>query len=127
QVRATPTYYTHHIVRSGYTNRGEVIGAVVGPGGNGQYLDVDVFTPRGRLGLFVSRVVRDNDAYYANRGGETFRGHDVTLTTGLVIARQRDPWRMEVRLARMRDYNRYFMVRNDVTNWHVALDLVWLP
>ncbi|HET9948654.1 MAG TPA: capsule assembly Wzi family protein [Longimicrobiales bacterium] len=87
QVRARGTFFTHHIVRPGYTQRGQVIGAAVGPGGNGQHLGADLYAPWGRARLWVQRDVTDNDAYYewvaANGPAEGWCCHDVSFRFGL--------------------------------------------
>lgn len=61
----SPSYYVHHIVTQGYTQRGQIIGAGIGPGGNAQGLGVDLYAPWGRAQVLLQRDVRDNDAYYA--------------------------------------------------------------
>src|SRR5690606_40730853 len=39
-LRESPTWYTHHVVRDGYTHQGQVLGAGIGPGSNVQSIDV---------------------------------------------------------------------------------------
>jgi hypothetical protein len=60
--RGVPVYYTHN-ADLGYTNRGQLIGAWIGPGADSQTLAVDVFHRGGRIGGYLERV-RRNDAYY---------------------------------------------------------------
>ncbi len=57
-----PVYYVHG---SGldYTNRGQLLGAWIGPGADSQTIAVDVFHRGGRIGGYLERV-RRNDAYY---------------------------------------------------------------
>lgn len=128
QVRATPTYYVHHLIRQGYTQRGQVLGAGIGPGSNSQQLGADLFARWGRVGGFVSRVVHDNDAYYAYTGDTISYGqHHVTLAFG---ARGLVFWRdLELggTLELARDLNRYFVLENDVTNVRTELYARWRP
>ncbi|MEO7502953.1 MAG: capsule assembly Wzi family protein [Gemmatimonadaceae bacterium] len=50
--------YLHGVLRQGHTNRGQLLGADVGPGSGGaQTLAFDRFTPEGRMTAFVSRMV----------------------------------------------------------------------
>lgn len=50
--------YLHGVLRQGHTNRGQLLGADVGPGsGAAQTLAFDRFTPAGRMTAFVSRMV----------------------------------------------------------------------
>ncbi len=128
QVRATPTYYAHHLVLEGYTNRGQIIGAGIGPGSNSQAIDLDVFTPWGRVGGHVSRVVHDNDAYYTYVGDSiTFRQHHITLAAGVSALVFRGDFDLSGTLEVARDLNRYFILENDVTNLRVELLLRWHP
>jgi hypothetical protein len=64
--RPVPSYYTSPTVVQGYTHRGRVVGAAIGPGASSQWLAADYMAPRWRLGLFGGRVRWDNDAYYTD-------------------------------------------------------------
>ena len=55
------TFYTHSVIRQGYTNRGQHLGAGVGGGGNSQYLGFRLYFPRGYGGLFIQRRNPDMD------------------------------------------------------------------
>jgi hypothetical protein len=55
------TFYTHSIIRQGYTNRGQHLGAGIGGGGNSQYLGFKLYFPRGYGGLFIQRRNPDLD------------------------------------------------------------------
>src|SRR5690606_19519601 len=54
--------YAHSQLRQGYTHRGQLLGAAIGPGSDAQILGADVFAPWGMAGLFLERVRWDNDA-----------------------------------------------------------------
>ena len=129
QVRATPTYYTHHIVRQGYTQLGQVIGAGIGPGGDAQYLGADVFTRWGRVGGFVGRQVHDNDAYYALAADSnlSFNRHYVEFQAGMRALAFRGPLELEAELVVSRHLNRYFTLKNDHTNVNLAVAARWRP
>src|SRR5437868_8635252 len=71
-VRATPYWYSHHIIRDGWTQRGQALGAPIGPGSNGQAFWTDLFTRWGKAGFLVQRVARDNDALYSIQAGKVF-------------------------------------------------------
>jgi hypothetical protein len=81
QVRDTPTYYAHRVVTQGYTHRGQIVGAGVGPGGNAQHIGADLYAPWGRWGIYLEREVHDNDAYYAWAAANdaTYCCHDVSF------------------------------------------------
>jgi len=62
--RPVATWYTSRAVPQGYTNRGQVIGAAIGPGASSQWLAVDYFATRWNAGLFAYRIRWDGDALY---------------------------------------------------------------
>jgi hypothetical protein len=90
--QAEETWYTSAASPQGYTQRGQVIGAAIGPGASSQWLAVDYFAPKWRVGVFGGRIRWDDDAlysfasYYANK----WCSHDVSLfggVTGAVLSR----------------------------------------
>lgn len=54
------TFYAHHIIKQGYTNQGQWLGASM-TGGNSQYLGFDLYCPFGAFNFFVQRVNPDLD------------------------------------------------------------------
>lgn len=66
-IRSAGDWYTHHQIIHGYTNRGEVLGAGIGPGGN--LLSVNVSWVKGlkQLGLQLERYEHNGDL--ANASG----------------------------------------------------------
>jgi capsule assembly protein Wzi len=127
--RATPTFYRHGRVPPGYTHDGQVVGAALGPGGSGQYVATDLYSSRGRLGVFLARRVRDDDAYATLIAGpEVFPpAHDTSLDLGA-----RGLWwvgdlEMGVQAALTRDLNRNFEQGRDRWNIHLESSLRWRP
>ena len=55
------TFYAHHRVTQGYTNRGQWLGAGIGTGGNSQYLGLTVYHNKGSVTLFGQRRNPDFD------------------------------------------------------------------
>lgn len=64
RIRHYPTWYVHHHVRHGYTHRGQVLGAGIGPGSNAQYFGADFIKGNHRIGTFVERTIYNNDLHY---------------------------------------------------------------
>lgn len=60
EVRPQAYYYTHGIIEQGHTNGGQILGAAIGPGSESQFLGVDGYFSKGKVGLFVQRVVDNN-------------------------------------------------------------------
>ena len=77
------SYYVHGRVKQGYTHRGQILGAWVGPGGNTAYLGADVMGQRTTWGGYLERTVHDNDSYH-RLFAETYRrhGHDTEVAIG---------------------------------------------
>ncbi|SEA99580.1 Capsule assembly protein Wzi [Pedobacter hartonius] len=63
-IRSADSWYINKYVRQGYTNRGEVLGAGIGPGANLQSIDVSWVRGLKRLGIQLERYVHNNDFYY---------------------------------------------------------------
>ena len=128
--RGNPVYYQHHIVRQGYTQRGQVIGAGIGPGSNAQYVGADLYDWWGRFGLYIQREARDSDAYrdwaLANDLGECCQ--DVAFHNGahgLLFL----PGGFELQAGFMLTYqlNRNFGNRKDAVNVNMSLAGAWRP
>jgi len=58
------TFYSHHIITQGHTNRGQWLGAGIGTGGNSQYLGFKLYFPKGYGNLFIQRRNPDLDYTY---------------------------------------------------------------
>ncbi|HEX7241888.1 MAG TPA: capsule assembly Wzi family protein, partial [Longimicrobiaceae bacterium] len=89
--RRQDMYYASRSVRQGYTQRGQVVGAAIGPGASSQWVAGDWLARGWQAGVFAGRVRWENDAYYrvrTERFGRTgydvgFLGHDVSVLGGL--------------------------------------------
>ncbi len=128
QVRSNGSYYAHYIVTQGYTQRGQIIGAGIGPGGNAQSLSLDLYAPWGRAGTWVERQVHDNDAYYewaaANNAG--FCCHDVSFHWGTHVLWFRGNWDLGAGMIVTREYNRWFYGL-DLWNLNLSASARWHP
>jgi hypothetical protein len=63
-VRNAGSWYIDQNIRHGYTNRGEMLGAGIGPGGNLQSLDVSWGKGLKMIGIQLERYIHNNDFYY---------------------------------------------------------------
>ena len=66
-LREAGEWYTHHEVFHGYTNRGEVLGAGIGPGGNFQSMNVSWVKGLKQIGFQLERYEHNGDL--ANKYG----------------------------------------------------------
>jgi hypothetical protein len=80
--RPTGSWYTSRAVLQGYTQRGQVIGAAIGPGASSQWLAGDVLRPGWSAGVFAQRIRWDDDAnFFAEQRASCT--HDVSLVGGV--------------------------------------------
>jgi hypothetical protein len=82
------SWYMSTRVIQGYTNRGEVIGASIGPGASSQWLAMDYVRPSWRFGGYVGRI-RWNEDVHSTANFPVYQGycnHDVTLYPGVRAA-----------------------------------------
>lgn len=78
------SWYINKYVRHGYTNRGEVLGAGIGPGANAQTLDVSWVKGLKKLGIQIERYVHNNDLYtYTYINNQDSRRHWTDLSIAL--------------------------------------------
>lgn len=75
-------FYTGDAAPQGYTERGEIIGAAIGPGGSDAWLAGDLLTPTWQGGLQLGWIRWENDALYRQHFPTMF-AHDVSLLAGL--------------------------------------------
>ena len=80
--RPLPDFYAGVASPQGFTQRGQVIGAAIGPGASSQWLAADWMARRWQLGVFAGRVRWENDALY-RQPRITFFHHDVSLLSGI--------------------------------------------
>ena len=75
-------YYTGRAAIQGLTQRGQVLGAAIGPGSSAQFLAADWLRSAWQIGAFTGRTRTENDALYRQEGARNNR-HDVTYFAGL--------------------------------------------
>lgn len=134
--RPAVTFYTHSEIRQGYTHRGQLLGAWIGPGSDAQILGVERSTPQRTTGLTIERIRFDADAYY-NQWARFYgqNGHDVSLGATIAHREQVGPVTVHAGLGAARRHNRNFVyLRGEQppdfraeTNVQFDLDLRWSP
>jgi hypothetical protein len=69
------SWYTNKQVRQGYTNKGQILGSYVGPGGSGQIMQLAWVKGMNKIGAGIERVSHNKDFYYYNYfNGLTYPG-----------------------------------------------------
>ncbi len=109
--RGIVNYYTHTDVRQGHTQRGQILGASIGPGSEAQFIGADLYWEYGRTGLSFERVQYDADTYNAvwSSAYGYANAHDVELTTAVTQAMPAGPFLLSGSLGYSYRYNRSFL------------------
>ena len=84
--RPIGSWYTSHAVAQGYTERGQPLGAAIGPGSSSQLLAIDHLAPRWQLGAYLTRIRWLDDAETQKRypiAGIGYCSHDVSTLPGV--------------------------------------------
>lgn len=136
-VRNAFSFYSHSQVRQGYTNKGEVIGAGIGPD-NLQTLDVAWVKGLKRIGLMVERRVHNNDLYrLAFSPTKDPRRHWVDLSTVAKFDWTFDKFVVNSQLGFIRSLNYqwfytelpgdkyWYGIKNDVNNLNLKIGLMY--
>ena len=83
--RPVPSWYTSSRVPQGYTHRGQIIGAAIGPGASSQFVALDYLERAWRLGVTGTRIRWNTDAH-DNFGWPIYLAYcnyDVSLIPGV--------------------------------------------
>lgn len=83
--RPTGSWYTSLAARQGFTNRGQTLGAAIGPGSSAQFVGADWLAPDWGVGVYAGRTRWNNDANLLMPfpGGNGWCEHDVTVYPGV--------------------------------------------
>jgi hypothetical protein len=131
-VRDAGGWYYHGRVRDGYTNKGQLMGAGIGPGGNLQSLEVSWVKDLKRLGLSLERYEHNLDFYNEYLGdfkGQSRRWVDFAIAAqgewnygNLLFNAKLQGIRSMNYQWRLKDYDptssRYYIPHNGVFNFH---------
>lgn len=112
--------YLHGVLRQGHTNRGQLLGADVGPGsGAAQTAAFDRYTTRGRMTGFLSRVVTHEALTVYQSGAAQSNAVDAITSIGVEGVRFIGPFDVTARIALAFDLDRNFLA--DRTNGNFVL------
>ena len=117
--RASPPFYIHGIVTQGYTHRGQLLGAAIGPGGQSQFLGFDRYTADGRWGVFIERIRFNDDHSFQTFSSVGFE--NVEITVGASVFRFLTGFEVGGRIELSRRLNWNFNAGNDLTNVTLGL------
>jgi hypothetical protein len=83
---AAPDFYTGRFAPQGYTERGKIIGAAIGPGSSAQFLAADLLRTVWQGGFFLGRIRWEDDAMF-RQPDITYFNHDVSFLAGFRATR----------------------------------------
>lgn len=127
QLRGSPTWYIHHLVRDGYTQKGQVIGAGIGPGSSSQAIGLNWLTGIVKTGVLFERLVHNNDFYYyAFRTTGDYWSHWVDLSVTLNKSWRHKRLLYDARLSVIKSLNYEWQHSKDVKNLQAALSVSYL-
>jgi hypothetical protein len=79
--RPRRTWYEDYHIPGGFTHKGQILGAAIGPGSSAQTLALTWYHPYGMLGSSVGRVVHNNDRLFNYRDFyEALQGENIWNT-----------------------------------------------
>ncbi|RYZ30110.1 MAG: hypothetical protein EOO10_03960 [Chitinophagaceae bacterium] len=126
-IRAQESWYSHYQVRDGYTHKGQVIGAGIGPGGNSQTIGVNVIKELHKTGVVLERVVHNNDFYYtAFTPEQDYWRHWVDLSIQVNKSFQYKNLLMDARISWVKSLNYQWVRESDVHNLQPSLSVFYL-
>lgn len=127
-VRALQPWYVHYQVRHGYTHKGQVLGAGIGPGSNSQTIGVNWYgTHLNKSGLSFDRVVRNNDFYYlAFTGRQLYDSHWVDLVLSGTKTWHRKRMLYTAHLSLLRSVNYQWNTDDNVNHFQAGFTLGYL-
>ncbi len=129
-------FYTHGILREGYTNGGQLLGSPIGNGGNAQSLTLTWYHPEGEVHLTLERWHRDGTYFYSQQFRydhpdfnavelETDVDVELSWTIGWSWRNQDLTWYGQ--LTWMKDWNRYYVLNNTIEQYHLELGVRFSP
>ena len=136
-IRNAGSWYTHRWVYDGFTNKGEVLGAGIGPGSNSHYFALSRIRHKEKLGIAFEIIDQDNDFYHEafasardpRRYWKDFNLHinfskkykEFWLSSNLMYSRSLNyQWDLDDTATE------YYHPGNDVNNFHLSIKLAYL-
>lgn len=82
RTRGGQSWYLSSVVRDGYTNQGQVLGAGIGPGSNLQTINISWVKSLKKIGIQIERYVHNNDFFYTYI--KDVRSHWIDLSAAIL-------------------------------------------
>lgn len=131
--RGYPTFYVHGKSVQGFTNRGQLLGASIGPGSSSQYIGSSLYFRKGRLKVFAQRVAQNNDFLYEsnamldpgiqNPDHKKYWLHNIEMHFGASITYFYKQWETALGFTYRRELNDNYIYKNDKNYLGLQLSL----
>lgn len=133
EFRPDPTFYVHGTAIQGYTNRGQLLGASIGPGSSSQYIDGTLYFDKGRFKVFGQRVAQNNDFLYQSDAmlnsniqspdNPKYWLHNIEFRFGASYVYFYKQIEAEIGFTYRRELNDHYIYKNDKNHLGIALAL----
>ena len=126
----------HAYVNAGFTNKGEVLGAGIGPGSNSHFFSLSKIKKDSKMGISLEIIDQDNDfLYYAFENNDDFRRYWKDYNLHLNFNKKlKNTW-VSVNLVYNRSLNyqweleenasSYYQPGRDVDNFHANIKMIY--
>ena len=117
--RGYNSWYSHGIVRQGYTLNGQLIGGGIGSGSVSDFFEAQYFFPKGRWSLRAKRIRFDDDYFFDEVLDINRHDHEWTFESRL--SKFVKSYLISFDLAVSLRQNQYFIESSDQTNLYLGL------
>jgi hypothetical protein len=131
--RGFPTFYVHGRSQQGYTNRGQILGAAIGPGSSSQYIESSLFFDKGMVKLFAQRVAQNNDFLYEsdamlsediqNPNNNKYWLHNVEMRFGASLLYHYKQFETGIGFTYRRELNDDYIYKNDKNHLGIEMSI----
>ena len=111
----TVSFYTSAVVPQGYTHRGQVLGAAIGPGSSSQWIALDRIGRAFDVGVMAGRIRWDTDAYYTQTTSIYYLSYDASVYSGVRAASRAFGREIAGEILWQRRYN--YLFQNALEGW----------
>jgi hypothetical protein len=122
-IRPAGAWYEHGVIFHGYTNRGEVLGAGIGPGSNLQTLGFSLWQKNNSYGIQIERYAHNMDFYYDAFTPYLFTYKWVDLAFNTYVYRRYGNLGIQAKINASKLYNYQYVHANDKFNVQCQINL----
>lgn len=115
-------YNSGRTYRQGYTQRGQIIGAGIGPGSSQLSVELGRVSSHGRMGVNIQRTVYENDRYYRIFSSQSdFWRYEAEPAVTVDVLRFIGPWELGGSASLAKLLNKYYDKESDESNLRLSV------